>query len=55
MTLVFAGGASVPLAISGMKREDLNELIQAIQLFAPQAQFIPRLSEARRAWFGQRV
>jgi serine/threonine protein kinase len=45
MNLIFAGGASVPLAISGMKRDDVKELIQAIQLFAPQAQFLPELGQ----------
>jgi tRNA A-37 threonylcarbamoyl transferase component Bud32 len=47
MTLVFRGGARVPLAIAGMKREDLSELIQAIQLFAPQAEFMPPLSSLK--------
>jgi tRNA A-37 threonylcarbamoyl transferase component Bud32 len=45
MTLVFKGGASVPLAISGMKREDARELIQAIQLFAPEVEFLPELAK----------
>ncbi|MBS1991557.1 MAG: serine/threonine protein kinase [Cyanobacteria bacterium SZAS LIN-3] len=45
LALVFEGGASVPLSISGMKREDVKELIQAVQLFAPEAQFFPPLAE----------
>lgn len=47
ISLVFAGGVKVPLAISGMKREDLSELIQAIQLFAPQAEFVPPLASVK--------
>jgi len=45
MALVFDGGASVPLGIAGMKRDDVKELIQAIQLLAPQAEFYPALVE----------
>jgi hypothetical protein len=45
MTLIFQGGAGMPLAIAGMKRDDVKELIQAIQLFAPQAEFLPELAK----------
>jgi len=43
MILIFEGGACVCLSLTGMKRESLRELIQAVQLFAPQAKFLPEL------------
>jgi len=45
MILVFEGGAAVPLSLAGMKRDDVKELIQAIQLLAPSAEFYPTLTE----------
>ena len=45
ISLVFDGGASASLTIADLKRDDLKQLLQAIQIFAPQARFLPELSE----------
>ena len=45
MTLLFKSGASAALDLAGLKREDIKELIQAIQSFAPQVEFLPKLAD----------
>lgn len=45
VNLNFEDGASVKLALNALAPEDLKELILAVQVFSPQAQFTPSLRE----------